>query len=165
MPAFEGRLKFYVLATPPDSWANDPEGSRTITMDEIEAGVQVQRLISDGGVTITPTANTASQALLDRGKVSHNAGTRERTGELRFEKADETAEDEMIDLFQYGDKRWGVRASDGEPQPGDIVQLYEFEVGDDPQFQPAARDTNQNVHVPMAIQEWDEKVEVVASTG
>ncbi|WP_166345121.1 hypothetical protein [Phytoactinopolyspora limicola] len=157
----EGNVKGWLLPVRPADW-DEPEGEKTLNDVELAAGIRILRLVSDGGITINPTANTASQALLDKGKVSHNAGTRERTGELRIEADfdDETAlaGDDMYDLVVYGDKYWLVQSRGGVPEDGHLLQVYELEMGDGPQLQPSARDTKQNFHVPIAIQEWDEKV-------
>lgn len=162
---YDGNFKAYLLAVAPADWDAQDEGNRELTSSELTAGTRLLRLISDGGVSYTPSSNTASQALIDRGKVPHNIGTREYTGgQIIHERHFPTSEDDMWDLYEYGDKRWLVVAPDGEPSAGDVLHVFEVEVGEVEIFQPG-RDTIQNFQVALAIQDWDMKVTFAEGTG
>src|SRR5690554_4192119 len=107
--AFEGNYKAWLLTAEPAGW--DTENGGTITSAELGAGTRLLRLVSDGAVTYTYTENTASQALIDKGKVSHNVGTREVTGGMITHEIDHPLEDDtMYALYSYGDARYLVVA-------------------------------------------------------
>ena len=153
--AYEGNYKAYLLSAEPISWGA-AEGSRDITTTELDAGVRLLRLVSAGAVAFTYNQATASQALVDLGKISHNLGTREVTGMTVTHEIDfPLADDAMWNLYSYGDKGWLVVAPAGEPSTlGEILQVFEVEVSE-AQPQGAASDTKQNFTVTFAVQDWD----------
>lgn len=157
--AYEGNYKAWILEAAPASWAGGTEGSRTLLKAELDAGTRLLRLISNGGVAVNENQNTASQALVDNGKISHNIGTREVsaitiTHELDFP----LSSDAMWNLYSYGDKRYLVISPDGEPTTdGEILHVFEIETGE-PMIQPTGQDTKQNAVITCAVQEWDKNV-------
>lgn len=159
--AAEGNLKAWLATTAPATWPSDgtmpDKGTTVVTQAELTAATPLTNLLSDGGVTITPTSNTASLALVDSGIIAEQAGTRQRSGEIRHATNFPEEDDAMYALYSYGDKRWLFVSDNGEPAAdGDLLKVYEVEIGDDPQTQPAAQDTKRRFHVPLAVQAWDE---------
>lgn len=153
--AYEGNYKAYLLETAPATWGSD-EGSRTVTTAELTAGTRLLRLVSNGAVTFTYNQNTASQPLVDLGKISHNLGTREVSGMTATHEIDFPLDtDEMWNLYGFGDKRYLVVSPDGEPTvDGTVLHVFEVEVSE-PQPQGSAQDTIQNFMVTFAVQDWD----------
>ena len=156
--SFEGNYKAWLLETEPAGW--DPEGGGVVTDTELAAGTRLERLVSDGAISYTYTENSASQALIDEGKVSHNAGTREVTGGQITHEIDFPLEgDTMYSLYAYGDERFLVVCPDcpGDT-PEDGAQLVGFQVQTgDPNTLAPARDTKQNFQVAWFAQDWDFK--------
>lgn len=162
--SFEGNFKAWLLETEPTSW--DPDSGSVIGATELTAGTRLLRLVSDGAVTYSYTENTASQALVDKGKVSHNIGTREVTGGMITHEIDHPLEsDAMYSLYNYGDARWLIVCPNcPNDEPDDGAQLYGFEVEmGEPNPLAAARDTKQNFQVSFAAQDWDFKATFDAS--
>ncbi len=154
--AYEGNYKAYLLATAPASWAGGVEGARSLTATELTGGTRLLRLVSAGAVAYTYNQNTASQALVDEGKISHNLGTREITGMSVTHEADFPLDaDAMWNLYGYGDKGYLVISPAGVPATtGEILHVFETEVSE-AQTQPSAQDTIQNFMVTFAVQDWD----------
>ena len=153
--AYEGNYKAYLLSAEPTSWGA-AEGARDITTTELTAGTRLLRLVSAGAVAYSYNQNTASQPLIDLGKISHSLGTREVTGMTVTHEIDfPLSADVMWNLYAYRDKAWLVVAPDGEPSTlGEILQVFEVEVSES-QPQGAASDTKQNFTVTFAVQDWD----------
>lgn len=156
--AYEGNFKAYLLESAPADWAGAEEGARSLTAAELAAGTRLLRLISNGGVAVTENQNTASQALIDAGKISHNIGTREVSSiVITHERDFPVSGDTMWNLYSYGDKRYLVVCPDGEPEDTHILHVFEVETGE-PQIQPTGQDTKQNFTVTCAVQDWDKNV-------
>jgi len=153
--AYEGNYKAYLLAAEPATWG-DAEGTRTVAATELVAGTRLLRLVSAGAVAFTYNQNTASQALVDLGKISHNLGTREVTGMTVTHEIDFPLDsDAMWNLYGYGDKAWLVVSPNGEPATsGEVLHVFETEVSE-AQPQGSAQDTKQNFMVTFAVQDWD----------
>jgi hypothetical protein len=150
--AYEGNFKAYLLSTAPADWL---PATNEISASEVNAGTRLLRLISNGGVAVTENVNTASQALVDEGKIRHNLGTREISGlQIVHERSFPVADDTMYNFYSYGDKRWLVVSPDGEPSNGDVLHVFEIEAGD-PEVVTVAQDTIQNFQVTCAVQEWN----------
>jgi hypothetical protein len=153
--SYEGNFKAYLLTAAP-AGLNFAAGGSVVTQAELNAGVRLLRLPSDGGVTYSYTQNTASQALIDAGKVSHNVGTREVTGlnithEINFPLSTDT----MFALYDYGNTRYLVISPDGVPDAtGDVLDIFQIETGEAQKVAPS-RDTKQNFMVGCAVQDWD----------
>lgn len=160
--AYEGVFKVWRLDTEPAGWQDDT--NPVVTEAELTAGTRLLNLISDGGFAATPNTNTASQAKVDLGKISHNIGTREYSGLTIIHEADFPLEDDpMWNLYAYGDKCWFVVAPGGfaagsEVPPADAA-LHVFEAETDDPVPPLqmAQDTIQNFQVTGAIQDWNVK--------
>lgn len=158
--AFEGNYKAWLLSTAVSDF--DPDAGSTVGETEITAGTRLLRLISAGGIEYTYNQNTASQALVDEGKISHNLGTREVTGVTITHEIDfPLSGDTMWALYEYGDQVDLVIAPEvddttGEPSDGEDVTVFRMEVGE-PQLMAAAQDTKQNFQVGGAVQNWDFK--------
>jgi hypothetical protein len=153
--AFEGNYKAWLLSDAP-AGLDFADGGSVVTETELNAGTRLLRLISDGGVGYSYTMNTASQALIDTGKVSHNVGTREITGgQITHEFDFPLDADAMYALSVYGDARFLVVSPDGIPdETGQILYILQTEMGE-PQPMASARDSKQNFVVGFATQEWD----------
>jgi hypothetical protein len=150
--AFENNYKAWLLSTAPTDWLPD---TNELASSELTAGTRLLRLISAGGVAATENQNTASQALVDEGKISHNLGTREVSDLTIVHERDFPASgDTMYNLYSNGDKRWLVTSPDGTPVNGSILSVYEIETGD-PQPTVMAQDTKENFMVQCAVQEWN----------
>ena len=160
---YEGNYKVYLLETEPVGWSA-AEGSRTITTAELTAGTRLLRLVSNGAFTYTYNQNTASQPLVDEGKISHSLGTREVTGATLTHEIDfPLSSDAMWNLYSYGDVRFIVVAPDGEPTAdGTVLHVFEGEMSE-AQTQGSAQDTKQNFQVTMAVQDWDLKTTLDAA--
>ncbi len=136
--AYEGNYKAWLLSTRVSDF--DPEAGSTVGATEITAGTRLLRLVSAGGVQFTYNQNTASQALVDEGKISHNLGTREVTGvSITHEMDFPLASDAMWGLYSYGDEVDLVVApevddSSGEPSDGEPVHVFRLEVGEPRRF-------------------------------
>lgn len=154
--AYEGNFKAWLLETAPADWTAAEEGARTLLASELDAGTRLLRLVSSGGVSVTMNTNTASQALVDLGKISHNIGTREVSDvTITHERDFPVSGDDMWNLYSYGDKRYLVVSPDGVPDTdGQVLHVFEIETGE-PQLQPVAQDTKQNFVVQCAVQDWD----------
>lgn len=152
--SYEGNFKAWLLTTQPAGY--DPVNGSTVTEVELNAGTRLLRLPSDGGLSYTYTMNTASQALVDEGKVSHNTGTREVTGgQITHEFDFPISADAMYSLYSYGDKRYIVVSPDGVPSAdGEVLDILEVEMGEPHKIAPS-RDTKQNFMVEFAVQNWD----------
>lgn len=155
--AYDGNYKAWLAETAPTDWSS-AEGERTFTATELAAATRLLRLTSNNGVNVVMNQNTASQALLDKGKISHNIGTREVSSiQITHELDFPLNADTMFNLWAYGDKRYLVvapNAPDDEPVDGDLIHIFEVEVGQK-QPQPTAQDGKQNLVVTLAVQEWD----------
>lgn len=161
--AFEGNYKAWLVETEPAGWDTDAGG--VVTSTELAAGTRLLRLPSDSPIAYTYNENTASQALVDTGKVGHNVGTREVTGGMITHQIDFPLEsDAMYSLYAYGDARYLIVAPDGtggatEDEPADGAQLVGFQIETgEPNTLAAARDTKQNFQVGWAAQDWDFKM-------
>lgn len=160
--AFEGNYKAWLLESEPAGW--DPETGGVVTATELSAGTRLLRLPSDAAISYTYNENTASQALVDTGKVGHNVGTREVTGGQITHEIDFPLEsDTMYALYSYGDARYLIIAPDATggtgDDPPDAAQLVGFQIETgEPNTLAAARDTKQNFQVGWAAQDWDFKM-------
>ncbi len=154
--AYEGNFKAYLLATAPADWSAAAEGARSLLAAELTAGTRLLRLVSAGAVAYTYNQNTASQALVDEGKISHNLGTREVTGMTVTHEIDfPLSADAMWNLYGYGDKGYLVISPEGVPAiTGEILHVFEVEVSE-AQTQSSAQDTKQNFVATLAVQDWD----------
>lgn len=156
--AYESNYKAWLLSTRVDSF--DPENGSTVGATELDAGTRLLRLVSAGGIQFTYNQNTASQALVDEGKISHNLGTREVTGVSITHEIDfPLSGDDMWGLYSYGDEVDLVVAPEvddatGEPADGEVVHIFRMEVGES-QPVASAQDTKQNFVVGGAVQNWD----------
>jgi hypothetical protein len=155
--AYEGQFKAWLLSDAP-AGLDFADGGSVVTETELTAGTRLLRLISDGGVGYSYTMNTASQALIDSGKVSHNVGTREVTGaQITHEIDFPLSDDDMFALYAYGDLRYLVVSPDGVPSAtGEMLDIFQIETGE-PQKMAPARDAKQNFMVSCAVQDWDFK--------
>lgn len=152
---YEGNYKAYLLTSAPADYGVEDEGLVEITATELQAGTQLERLISAGGVTYTYNQNTASQALVDLGKISHAIGTREVSGMTVTHEIDfPLSSDSMWSTYAYGDLVYLVIYPGGEPGTGDVGHLFVCETGE-PQTAEVAQDTKQNFTVTFAVQDWD----------
>jgi hypothetical protein len=153
--SYEGNFKAWILTAAP-AGLNFAAGGSVITAAELTAGTRLLRLPSDGGVTYSYTQNTASQALVDKGKVSHNVGTREITGlSITHEIDFPLSTDAMFALYDYGDTVYLVVSPDGEPTTtGEMLDIFQIETGEAQKIAPS-RDTKQNFMVGCAVQDWD----------
>lgn len=152
--AYEGAYRVWMLETEPADWKDDTEP--VISSTELDAGTRLLNLISNGGFSASPTTNTASQAKVDEGKISHNIGTREYSGLQIIHEADlPLSGDDMWALYEYGKKVWFVVSPDGDPADGDLLHVFESEVDDPVPPMEMNQDTIQNFRVTGAIQDWD----------
>lgn len=153
--SYEGQFKAYLLTAAP-AGLDFANGGSVVTATELTAGTRLLRLVSDGGVTYTYNQNTASQALIDAGKVSHNVGTREITGlSITHEIDFPLSTDLMFALYTYGETVYLVVSPDGEPTTtGEMLDVFQIETGEAQKMAPS-RDTKQNFMVGCAVQDWD----------
>ena len=153
--SYEGNFKAWILTAAP-AGLNFAAGGSVITAANLTAGTRLLRLVSDGGVTYTYNQNTASQALVDKGKVSHNVGTREVTGlSITHEIDFPLSADAMFALYDYGETVYLVVSPDGEPtSAGEMLDVFQIETGEAQKMAPS-RDTKQNFVVGCAVQDWD----------
>lgn len=162
--AFEGNYKAWILSSEPSGW--DPDSGGVVTATELAAGTRLLRLISAGAISYTYNMNTASQAILDTGKIGHNAGTREVTGGMINHEFDDPIEDDtMYQLYAYGDPRFLIVAPVApDNTPADGAQLYGFQIETgEPNPINTAQDTKQNFKTEFATQDWDFKITFDAS--
>lgn len=161
--AYEGNLKGWILTTAPASWEGGVEGARSLTAAELSAGTQLERMVSAGAIGYTYNQNTASQALVDDGKISHSIGTREVTGLTVTHEIDFPLNaDTMWNLYNYGDLVFLVVSTDGVPSTtGHVLHVFEAETSE-AQVQASAQDTKQNFLATFAVQDWDLNVSYTA---
>ncbi len=157
--AYEGNYKAWLLSTAIAGFDPDGAGS-SVTQTELTAGTRLLRLISAGGIQYTYNQNTASQALVDEGKISHSLGTREVTGVSITHEVDfPLSADAMWLLYGYGDQVDLVIAPEvdsvtGEPVNAALITVFRMQVGE-AQMMASAQDTKQNFMVSGAVQNWD----------
>ena len=144
-------------------WVDSVEDISEVTTTELDSGTFLPEITIDG-LNVNPTNNNASIAMLDSGKIGAKPGTRSMEVTLRF--ARNVSDDIAWDLFEYGlsgylvVSRFGPIESSDNPVLPAPIEVYAA-TAHDPVPVASAQDTYQQFEVPLAIEDWMTKAELV----
>jgi len=138
----------------------------TVTDAEIAAGTLLPDITADG-VDVSPTNNRASLELIDTEQIAEYPGTRAIQVNMQFARESLAADDIAWELFEHATEGWLVVSRFGaalstSTDGGDRVEIYHLRT-----FEPiplaSAANTFQQYRVETAVENWEQKAEVVAS--